>query len=392
MTDIMRYYAVNWTDGMKISRKHFEASGNYFDEQLRGNAALLTDDFNFGILPGDTGLKLSIFCDVNQQISVSLECCDAVTSNGTRIQVAPEAGLSCQVNLKTLSDRYGLNMMNDQSFCILLGIDLFTRVPIGKPLPEENPPRHPYTKPKLILEVLPAQAVNRQSLDNVLIIGKISLLNGMLQEDKSFIPAVSAMHSLAVTTSWYTRFRQLFEEWEQYGFAIIQKVSGKMPGQQALTLATTVGNLCSRMMEQLARQKTRLNWMLASAPPVWLCTSIMENFQFLHTVLSCYSEKDREEALNYFAEWTDAASGTIVNQTRLLFGISYDHYELGTIFVELERCLAAWVRIFQRLSQLDFIGKHKGQSVFVIEQEIKDIKGMSSDNNQKPNNRWSPLT
>ncbi|MBS1975586.1 MAG: hypothetical protein JST13_14640, partial [Bacteroidetes bacterium] len=44
----LNYLPVNWVDGMKISRLHFDQSGQYLHEQLRDVAARNLTPYNFG--------------------------------------------------------------------------------------------------------------------------------------------------------------------------------------------------------------------------------------------------------------------------------------------------------------------------------------------------------
>lgn len=96
--------------------------------------------------------------------------------------------------------------------------------------------------------------------------------------------------------------------------------------------------------------------------------------------------------LNYFAEWTDSQTGTLENQTLRVLQLSYNHYDTGLLLNEIYQSYLAYLQIFQKLAQLEFIGKKKGQNIFVIEQEVKDTKPVSQTPVQKPNSRWSPLT
>jgi hypothetical protein len=123
-----------------------------------------------------------------------------------------------------------------------------------------------------------------------------------------------------------------------------------------------------------------------------LCIALLENIQYIYTLLQCYPEKDREEMLNYFAEWTETPAGTLENQTLRVLQLNYNHYDTGSLFNEIYRSCMAYIQIFQKLAQLEFIGKKKGQGIFVIEQEVKETKTAAQTPVQKPNSRWSPLT
>ena len=96
--------------------------------------------------------------------------------------------------------------------------------------------------------------------------------------------------------------------------------------------------------------------------------------------------------LNYFAEWTEGQAGTIENQTLKALQVQYNHYDIQSVLVEISQVYTAYLQIFLKLSQLEFIGKRKGQNIFVIEQEVKETKQSAPPPTEKPNSRWSPLS
>jgi hypothetical protein len=391
MTGDLQHLPVNWIDGMKISKKHFEETGKYIEEQLRDTSSLPLTDYNFGILPGERSLDVNIFCDFNQQINVELNSCKAVTPNGSRIRVIPQEAIRTSTNFKDITARFGLQVSQAQSIFIVLSIDLFQRIPAGEPVMEENPPRHPYTKPELRLDLLPAEALNTAEIRGSLVIGKITYLNGELLVQKDFIPSCTAMNSLPLLIDWHSRFRTALESWEQYCIKIMQKMNSKTQSQQPNALANSIHELSKKMLEQLVKQKIHFQWILGKSAPIYLCVSLLENLQYLHTIQQCYPEKEREEMLNYFAEWTESPAGAIGNQTLRVLQISYNHYDTDAVLSEIYNLYQSYIQIFQKLSQLEFIGKRKGQGIFVIEQEVKETK-TGSPPVQKPNSRWSPLT
>src|SRR5260370_17032677 len=94
------YLPVNWIDGMKISRKHFEQTGLYTEELARDLAALPLTDYNFGILPGNRSLDMAVFFDSGQRIQIELKSCNAITPNGSRIQVHLTSNIQFTLNSK----------------------------------------------------------------------------------------------------------------------------------------------------------------------------------------------------------------------------------------------------------------------------------------------------
>jgi hypothetical protein len=383
---------VNWIDGMKISRKHFEETEQYMQEQFRDLGAQRLKSFDFGILPAEKSLDLNVFCDYNQQIRVELNACKAVTPDGTRIQVLPGEPAQLNTNFKEITSRFGLQTSQSQNLYLLLSILPHQRIATGEPLMDENPPRHPHTRAEIKLDLVPAEQINSTKLSASLVIGKITYQNGELLYQKEFIPSCSAMNSHPLLEEWYNRFRLTLENWEQYCLKIVQKTNSKTQTQQPNSLAASIQRLSEKMLERLVADKVVFQWIIPSEAPIFFCAMLLKNIHYIHAALQCYSEKEREEMLNYFAEWTDVQAGTIENQTTRALQLQYNHYDVQSVLFEINQIYNAFIQIFLKLSQLDFIGKRKGQNIFVIEQQVKETKPATPPPPEKPGSRWSPLS
>ena len=389
MTDDIQYLPVNWIDGMKISRKHFEETGLYTESVAKNSAEQTLTDYNFGILPGKKSLDLILTCDLNQQINVDLVQCQGITRNGSRISISAEERMTLRKNFRDIAAQYQLQTTQAQSLLILITVDPFTRIPAGAPLMNENPPRHPFTRPLYKLDIVPEETLNPSLLLSSLLIGKVIYANGELRVQSDFIPPCSTLQSHPLAAAWADKFRQLLENWEQYAVRIIQKINARTSAQQTTALAGNIQKMSEKMLEQIIRQKIRLQWIDSKSAPMYFCVSLLENLQYFQTLQICYAEKDREEMLNYFAEWTDTQPGNLEKQLLRTLQLVYNHYDVAAIFQEIHQSYLACEQLFLKLSQLDFIGKKKGQHIFVIEQEVKPV---NPPINPKPNGRWSPLT
>ncbi|MBS1948755.1 MAG: hypothetical protein JST47_13410 [Bacteroidetes bacterium] len=387
----LNYLPVNWVDGMKISRLHFDQSGQYLHEQLRDVAARNLTPYNFGILPAEHAFEINVFCDFSQQINIELNTCKAITPNGCRIQLLPAEPVKLNTNFKEIAKKFNLQTSQSQSLLIIVTVNLFERVPVGEPLMNENPPRHPFTKADLKLDLIPAEQVNQSQLQASLVIGKIVYQNGELLHHKEYIPASCSIASLPALEEWHRLFRQQLESWEQYCTRIIQKINSKTQSQQQTTLSISILKLSENMLKQLASQKLYNQWIIGQAAPVNMFVFLLSNIQFINTLLVCYPEKEREEMLNYFAEWTDVQAGSIDLATAKSLQLQYNHFDIQQVFSEINQIHQLYIQIFQKLSMLDFIGKKKGQNIFVIEQEVKETKPQNPPQ-EKPNSRWSPLS
>lgn len=391
MLSDLTHLPVNWIDGMKIARRHFEETGQYIAEQVRDVAARGLSDLDFGILPADRSLDARITTDANQLIHVEVLSCKGVTPNGTRLEVHPGLGLSLRASFPELAARYGLQTSQAQQLFVVLQADPFNRVPEGDVSVQETPPRHPYSRETLSLDIVPAEFLVPTQLVSGLVVGKISFANGELTPQRDFIPCCTAMTSTTQTREWYERFRQASETWEQNCLRIIQKVNSRAQPQNALT--ASIMRLSEKLLEHFAQGRLAYRWILPSRPPVYTCEWLMSQIYYLFTVLQTYSEKDREEMLAYFAEWGELQGGTIENQTLRALQVPYTHFDLQQVFGEINQVYQLYGGIFQKLSQLEFIGKRKGQSVFVIEQPATQQQPPPPPPQEKPPpKRWSPLS
>jgi len=176
---------------------------------------------------------------------------------------------------------------------------------------EENPPRHPFSRPGIRLDLLPGEQLNTNLLADALVIGRVNYQNGDLQINSDFIPPCTSVESLPVLTDWFSKFRQALDIWELSCLKVVQKINSKTQSQQPNILANNIQRISEKMLEQLVKKKIGYNWILEKSAPVYLCVSLLENIQYVHTVLQCFAEKDREEMLNYFAEWTETPAGTL---------------------------------------------------------------------------------
>ena len=259
---------------------------------------------------------------------------------------------------------------------------MYERVPHGQPLNDETPPRVPFTQPEINLDVVPIESINQFLTGSSLIIGKIVYQNNDLSYQKDFIPACNSMESLPILIDWHRKFLQLLESWELSCIRIIQKVNSK--SQQSNSLTITIHKVTEKILEKLVLQKISYQWIIQKSAPIYFCALLLENLQYLYTVIICLSEKDREELINYFAEWADVPTGSRESITMRALQVQYNHNDVGAVLQDIQQAYNLYVQLFQKLAQLDFIGKRKGQNIFVIEQEIKEVKSQTPSQPEKP--------
>ncbi|HEY0271775.1 MAG TPA: hypothetical protein VGC22_01265, partial [Chitinophaga sp.] len=159
----VKHPAVNWIDGMKISRQQFIDTEDHFADALRDATSLFLHSYDFGLLPPFRGQRQS--CDfeiterVTSQVEVRLRQCNAITPGGLRIHLLPQEYSDQLVRHYTFSDAEGADEGAITSYSIVLRVNPYERVPTGIPNPAETPPRHPHALHAYELSVLPGGQV-----------------------------------------------------------------------------------------------------------------------------------------------------------------------------------------------------------------------------------------
>lgn len=387
MLSEFEHMPVNWVDGMKISRKHFQQEEDFTNEMVKDALAVKTTPFNFGILPADKSFSMEVQCDFNQQISVEINHCNAVTPNGSRIYIIPSFSIKEVTHFKDIADRHGLQLAHPQTLLILLSVNPFNRIPYGEPAVDETPPRHPFTRPDVKIDILPVDQIKTLYLGNVLVIGKLSYINGELMQQKDYIPPCSTVESLAGLKDWYNRFQQSLNSLEHCSFKIIEKI--RMKGQ-ANVLSNCIGKISEKLVFDIASIRTYYRWLLPSSAPVYMCEVLVRLLHHVNTTMLSFSPNDREEVINYFTEWTDILQGNIDRQLAGTLQMQYDHYELHKVLGNIYQVYNTYQQIFEKLVQLEYIGKHKGDAKIYIEQKVDLTQGTGMKQAEKTS-KWSPL-
>ncbi len=382
MISELKYFPVNWVDGMKISRRHFEQNEHFVHDALRDAYAVGLTQWNYGILPLPDSLNLQINCDYNQQIQVKLISCRAIMPNGSRVELVNTTAILLQTTLREATDKYGLQNAQNQQLDVVLSVNPFKRVPVGEPVVDEMPPRHPFTRPELQLSIVPSDSLNVDELSNSLIIGRIANKNGELRPVLDYLPACASVSSLFAMREWYAAFQNHLNLLETYTIKVFQKTKDKA---QRTDLTDAIGKLAELLLKDTALHRFAFKWRIPQQAPIYMLETMLQPVQSVQTFLNCCSAKEKEELLTYLSEWMDLVPGAFENQLKALLQLEYEHTELAQGFGEVDAFYKTLVTVFFKLSQLELIGKRKGQNVFIIEHQVNEQKP------ETPKTRWSPI-
>ncbi|NIJ51162.1 hypothetical protein [Dyadobacter arcticus] len=387
MADI-RHLAVNWVDGMKISKQHFVETDHYHTDQVRRGQAAFQTPLNYGLLiakDGTESLEMQVLGDASQQIRVRIDQCSAVSPDGSLLDVTPSDELKLDTSLASILEQYRLPSGQNMVLYMVLGISLFERKQVGIPLENEIPVRHPNTLPSYRINIVPSELINTDQWGGTgLIIGKIEYSNAELKVMHDFIPACRTVKSHKSLRDWYNRFGGYLNDIEMYSFRIMQKIKTK---SQKSTLSDSVQAMVERLVNVFAMVNISFQRQVPFEQPVNMVVCMIQAVQSIRTSLECLTDREKEEVLGYLGEWADDSPGSLEKQITSVIQVVYNHNDMLPCFKTIDTFYSMWTALFLKLSQLEFIGKRKGQQVFIIESPVHEPPVQP----EKTKSRWSPL-
>ncbi len=379
-----RYRAVHWIDGMKISKEHFIAADHHLSHALREVRAVGLSPHSFGLYAteGEDALQIDIQAVPDRTLRVEVRRCRAVTSDGSLIDIDESNAVRAEISLPQLLSDYRLE--GDQAFGIVLSVNAFETQPFGEPDAGEIPPRHPFVDALYQISAVPLATVQpKQWTGPQLMIAQCALENGEVGILNDYVPASATVSSHAGLREWYHKFGKAMEETETYSYRIIQKIKTK---SQKNTLSDSVQYLTERLVEVLSQNSLTYRYQLPHAPPLQMVTATLNAAKAIQSSLECLTLREKEELLSYLAEWAEETPGQMQNNLNGLLKMAYVHTDILPLLQAVEAFFALWAALFNKLSQLEFIGKRKGQQVFIVESPVHEPSPP-----EKPASRWSPI-
>ena len=382
----IKHLGINWVEGMKVQKDHFIETENFIVDNLRDVASVAINNYNFGLLPPlpGSGALLSNY-DVSKtatnQLQIRINNCQAITAGGVRISIGTEGitsnMLSEAINLSD-DKAEGLPDNLKEHYYVMLVVNPFDRVVWGNPDPEEVPVRQPYTQPKYELQLVLEHAIKVDHLGAYhLVIGRITRNGNDFAKDEAFTPPCSSVSSSDKLMQHYQAIGRAIDELQNISLQILQKILYK---DQKSAVAQNIKAICQTILNYCNQHYFYFRNMAHQQPPVHLVNAVSVLSSHLYTSLQIMAEKEKEELLNYFFEWSDITPVYFLNKLSEIVEINYNHYEVGNNMQMILELLNKIVFIWQKLNTLEYIGQHKENIVVkeeLLVQAAKERKGWS---------------
>lgn len=369
MLPTIKYFNVNWVDGMKLTKGHFSDQENAFTDRLRDVAGIYLTSYNYGLLDPAPGTAKSIdhSVDVDKAtlLRVKINECRAITPGGARIEISAANPLSQSKQSAALTAEYNLSgSTHGTSLYIVLSVNPFAKSPLGEPDAEENPPRYPFSDYKYQINVLPAEEINLVANGVYHItIGKLKIVGNGVEIIEKYIPPCAKVSNHKDLVDIYQDLDKMLSRLESDSTLIVQKIYRK---DQQNPLAKSVLFFSENMLRHLSTNIHHFRWFVPEMPPIFMVEFFASFARLLKNTLDMKAGTGKEEMLNYFKDWiVEINQGEFEGIVDQLVNIEYNHMDINESIEKIEAFSVTLSTVMNKLSKLDYIGDKKKTDVIV---------------------------
>lgn len=386
MAEPLKYFPVNWVDGMKIKKQHFVETENAMLDQIRDAISSSLHAQNYGLLPAKAESKESLRCwlvtDNQQQWRIKLTECRAVTPGGARIEIPEHTVNSLKFATTFPEATYNWDPKHTESaYYVLIQVNPFNRQPSGEPLLHEDPPRLPFATPEYNLYVLPASQIPHGQLGSYqMILGRINVIDGRPEMDDDYIPPCTMVYAHPSLTDLHQELDHFLGQLELYGVHIVQKVYSR---NQNNDLAQVVLYITERIVQYLGTRISQFRWLGIYQTPAAMLEVIAGLARTMKNAIDMRAGAGREELLNYLSEWCELKQGELEMLMVGCANIRYKHMDVRECLQPMIPFVRAINKLFESLSRLDYIGRKVDSGIFVKEESAEDAEYLRKHKTKK---------
>lgn len=367
------YLPVNWADGMKINKNHFIAEQQATVWQQSKLAAATLHPFNYGIILQQqlhkSRQQLSVTTDNQQQVSVRLLSCHAITPGGHLISFDDET--TSQDHLLNgivngLQVPYDQLIATETTYYVVVSVNPYQRIPAGEPNVEETQLRPPHTVPTYQLQLVPVREwAQVQASGFHLPVGKIKTHAGKVLVDEDYIPPCTVAAASPRLIDLHVSLEEFYASMELNILQILQKIIQK---RQQNDLASVVMELSDKMSSYMSGEYQRLLQLNLYQPPIHMLQGVAGLARLVKNTIDVYTGTLKDELLNYFNDWCGINQGELETTATQLSTLRYAHHDIAAAVEATQQFTRMLGQLFSSLAGLDYIGKKKEAGIFVKEQ------------------------
>lgn len=346
----IKHLSVNWVDGMKITKEHFNNLEDNWTNRIQDLAQLHLKDYNFGLLNVPSGEPLLVEIS-NERVEISK--CHAITRGGVRIEID---GHDIPSLRKPMMELLGSRELSGtKAYYIVIKANAYQKTPYGEPNPEETPLRYPYALPTYELDMLADDMLNTQQFGTTAIpIAKIkSSYNQGIVKEETYIPPCTSIKSSNELHNIYKRYHNNVTLIDGYLFEIIRKAIEKEKRGSSNTLSDDIKFLSLSIVNYINTNIDTYRLTLADEPPIYMvewfvrfARVIKSNLRFLN---------DKKQVLDYFNVYIKGKQPVALEEVLdNMCTISYNHFDIRTTLDFIDRFLLFFDDLFKALKELQW--------------------------------------
>ncbi len=349
MLPYIEHYPVNWINGMKISKHHFQQMENAFQDLIRDTQSIQLTPFNYGLLADGNSrtLEYQILSD-----KITIKTCRAITVGGIRVEISPLNGGTSELS-------YGLHELDpsQNDWKVLLIVKPYEREAFGMIDPEETPPREPFTLPAYSLQILPWD-IQRQGFQsaNQIIIGKLTRRAEGLTWDDQYVPPVANMSAHPLLISTYSDFLNQLEEIHHLAAQVVQSVYGI---DNPDNLNRDVRFFTEKLLDYISSRLDPMRMYMLHQPPVIFFSQFVGLARVMNDTLTYLPSSLAEYLVQYFSsrirQNAPQQQGLVFRQTLdyMLNKTNYNHQDIyQSAVIPVNYLLKQLMLLYSRISTL----------------------------------------
>ena len=365
MIEKIKNFKINWIDGMKISKEHFQSLQNYAENSVKDAFVTRIGRYGYGYFTSRSNSiqRNTINLDIHHNLRVSISELRAITPNGHRIEVTNETPIvEDQITISNVLDT------NCETGFLLINLDTQNPVAFGEQDAKEVPPRHPFVTNGHFFSFIDAKELDKTGLfGNQLPIAKITRDGTVLSCTTDYIPPCTSLDAHVQLMDFYNEVDNFLKMAERNCITILQKIGSKgneNPIADAMQIAV------DKLYLYLAQKITIVKWEQHHMHPKDLLEILVSFARILKGAVDISSPEEKERLLNYFGDWTDLNGGDYEKILNTIINLEYNHNDVNENVKAVSVFMKTMERLLTVLTQVDYIGKRRDMGIFVHENVV----------------------
>lgn len=343
---------INWVDGMKISRAHFNGLENSLLEDIFRGASVHLTDHDFGLLPlPQSRMEDSFGLEVNSE-RIEVYRCLAITRNGIQIAIDNDQVPGLVRSIQELARDQQLS--REEAWYVVLRVDPFDKQVSGEPDVDEEPLRHPNSLPTYQLELVPSNMIGGIAfLQGSLPLARILISNEQGNRvDESYIPPARSMRA---TRNLFNRYKEIEKDIIDIDHALIDVIKTakyKLIQGKNTSISDDLLEIARHLSQYITNNIDDYTHILKDRSPfywyMWflkMARAMSGSYRFL---------RDKDHTFNYCEKFSRQEASFLEEGVKKILGLSYDHLNVRPLVDSISHWVHELKELFQTLAELSY--------------------------------------